>query len=130
MWKLLLVLALPLAPLAAAHSGALDGIVDTAASADVQCLIRAEPTDAGVALEGVVASRGPLSGTYEFDVRKVGPGGTSHSVQSGTFEAPAGKEVVGSVTLGLESGATYEAKLDLRWQGGEVSCEASGPDRA
>jgi hypothetical protein len=130
MWKLLLVLALPLAPLAAAHSGALDGIVGRAASADVQCLIRAEPSEEGVELEGVVASRVPLSGMYEFDVRKVGPGGTSHSIQSGTFEAPAGKAVVGSVALGLESGATYEAKLELRWQGGEVSCEAHGPDEA
>lgn len=118
MWKFLFVLALPLAPLAAD------------ASADVQCLIRTETVAGGVELEGVVVTKTPLSGTYRFDVRKTGSAGTSSSVQSGTLEAPSGEDVIGTVGLSLEPGATYEVELVLEWDGGEASCTASGPDRA
>ena len=124
MWKFLLVLALPLAPLAAAQP------ILAEASADVQCLIRVEPSNDGVELEGVVASKTPLSGTYRFDVRKTGSAGTADSVQSGTFEAQSGEEVIGNVSLSLEPGATYDAELVLEWNGSEASCTTSGPDRA
>jgi hypothetical protein len=48
----------------------------------------------------------------------------------GTFEATAGEEVIGHVGLGLERGASYDANLVVRWDGGEASCEASDPDGA
>ena len=130
MWKLLIVLALPLVPLAATHDGNPETPVKTTATADVECLIRAKPVTGGVELEGVVASRTPMSGTYEFDVRKAGGGGTSNSVQSGDFEAQTGEQVIGHVGLGLEHGATYDATLVVRWNSHEISCEATGPDRA
>lgn len=130
MWKLLLVLALPLAPLAAAYGGAPGSLARAGGPGDVQCLIRTQPFTGGIQLEGVVASKAPLSGTYHFDVRKTGRAGTSSSVQSGDFDVPAGEEVIGQVGLGLERGASYDAKLVLRWEGGEASCAASGPDRA
>lgn len=130
MWKLFFIPALALAPLAAAHGGSPGTPVRASAAAGVECLVRAEPQPGGVQLEGVVASRAPLSGTYHFDVRKAGPGGVSNSAQSGEFEARAGEEVVGNVGLGLERGASYDAKLVLRWKGGEASCAAKGPDRA
>jgi hypothetical protein len=66
MWKLLFVLALPLAPMAAAHT------VASEESADVHCQIRAKPMSGGIELEAIVASATPLSGTYQFDVRKAG----------------------------------------------------------
>ena len=121
MWKLLFVLALPLAPMAAAHTMASED------SADVQCLIRANPTGSGTELEAVVASETPLSGTYQFDVRKAGNAGTSSSAQSGTFDAAPGEAVVGNVSLGLEPGATYDADLVVRWNDHETKCTASGP---
>ena len=121
MWKLLFVLALPLVPMAAAHSVAAEG------SADVQCEVRAKPMGDGIELEAVVASETPLSGIYEFDVRKAGPAGISSSAQSGTFEAGSGEAVVGHVTLGLEPGATYDAELVVRWNDHEAKCAASGP---
>lgn len=130
MWKLLLVLVLPLAPLAAAYVGAPGSLARAAGTADVQCLIRTEPFSGGIQLEGVVTSKAPLSGTYHFDVRKTGRAGSSSSLQSGDFDVPPGEEVIGQVGLGLERGASYDAKLMLRWVGGEASCEASGPDRA
>jgi len=118
MWKLLFVLALPLAPMAAAH---------TVDSADVQCHIRANTTGGGIELEAVVVSETPLSGTYQFDVRKAGSGGTSSSAQSGDFDAVSGEAVIGNVGLGLEPGATYDAKLVVRWNDHETKCAASGP---
>ena len=121
MWKLLFVLALPLAPMAAAHTVALQG------SADVQCLIRAKPMGGGIELEAVVASESPLSGTYQFDVRKAGRAGTSSSAQSGDFDAVSGEAVVGNVDLGLEPGATYDAQLVVRWNDHEAKCAATGP---
>ena len=121
MWKLLFVLALPLAPMAAAHTMASDD------SADVQCQIRAKPMTGGIELEAVVASGTPLSGTYQFDVRKAGHAGTSSSAQSGDFDAVAGEAVVGNVGLGLEPGATYDAELVVRWNDHEAKCAATGP---
>jgi hypothetical protein len=122
MWKLLFALALPLAPMAAAHSMASEG------SADVQCQIRASPTGNGIELEAIVASETPLSGTYQFDVRKAGNAGTSSSAQSGDFDAVSSEAVVGIVDLGLEPGATYDAELVVRWNDHEAKCSASGPD--
>ena len=121
MWKLLFVLALPLAPMAAAHTMASDD------SADVQCQIRAKPMTGGIELEAVVASGTPLSGTYQFDVRKAGHAGTSSSAQSGDFDAVAGEVVVGHVGLGLEPGATYDAELVVRSNDHEAKCAATGP---
>ena len=121
MWKLLFVLALPLAPMAAAHT------VASQDSADVQCEIRAKPMAGGMELEAVVASGTPLSGTYQFDVRKSGHAGTSSSAQSGDFDAVAGEAVVGHVGLGLEQGATYDAQLVVRWNDHEAKCAATGP---
>lgn len=130
MWKLVFVLALPFVSLAAAHSGEPEGLAPTEATADVQCLIRAKPMAGGVELEGVVVSEVPISGTYQFDVNKAGPAGTSSSAQSGDFEVRSGEEIVGHVRLGLEPGATYEVELVVQWSGGETSCTATGPDRA
>jgi hypothetical protein len=121
MWKLLLVLALPLAPMAAAHT------VASEESADVHCQIRAKPMSGGIELEAVVASATPLSGTYQFDVRKAGRAGTSSSAQSGDFEAVSGEAVVSHVGLGLEPGATYDAALVVRWNDHEAKCAATGP---
>lgn len=130
MWKLFFVMALPLAPLAAAHGGAPEGLVQAAGAADVECRIEVRPMADGVELEGIVASEAPLSGTYEFNVRKAGSAGTSSSAQSGDFDAQSGEQVIGHVGLGLEHGASYEAKLVVQWQGGETICVASGPDGA
>jgi hypothetical protein len=124
MWKVLLFLAVPLVPLAAAHSGGDDR---KARDTEVQCLIRAEGAGSGVQLEGVAITKQQLAGTYEFDVRKTGRAGTSNSAQSGAFETRRGEAVLGQVGLGLERGASYEAKLVMRWDDGETSCVARGP---
>jgi hypothetical protein len=120
MWKLLFALALPLVPMAAAHTVSAD-------SADVECLIRAKPMAGGIELEAIVASGIPLSGTYQFDVRKAGHAGSSSSAQSGEFDAVSGEAVVGHVGLGLEPDATYDAELVVRWNDHEAKCAASGP---
>ncbi len=121
MWKLIFVLALPLAPMAAAHT------MVAADATDMQCEIRAKPVGDGIELEAVVATGTPLSGIYEFDVRKEGPAGVSSSAQSGTFDAPSGESVVGHVDLGLEPGATYDAELAVRSNDHKAKCTASGP---
>lgn len=130
MWKIFFVLALPLAPVATLYGGAPEGLVQVQASSEVECKIRTTTTASGVELEGVVASGTPISGTYEFDVRKAGSAGTSNSAQSGDFDMQSGEEVIGQVGLGLEQGASYEAKLVVQWPGGETTCVASGPDEA
>lgn len=128
MWKVLFFLAVPLVPLAAAHSGGNSGDAGKTSNADVQCLITAESVGSGVQLEGVAVTKQPLSGTYQFEVRKTGRAGTSNSAQSGSFETRRGEGVVGQVGLGLERGASYEAELVLRWNDGETSCVARGPE--
>ena len=130
MWKLLFALALPLAPSAAADITAHDRPIPAQAAAEAQCHIRVEEAADGVELEGVVVSGSPLSGTYRFDVSKTGSAGTSTTHQSGTLEAEAGEDVIGTVRLSLEPDATYEVELVVEWNGGETTCTASGPDRA
>lgn len=129
MWKILLFAALPLVPLAAVHGGGAAESTGLSADAPLQCEIRAAPVSGGVELTGIATTVRPLSGTYELDVRKVGRAGTSNSMQSGEFEAAPGMNgIVGMVGLGLEPGASFSARLVLRWQGGELSCTATGPD--
>lgn len=125
MWKVLFFLAMPLVPLAAANGGQ-DG---KSRDAEPQCVIRSTNVASGVELQGLAMSGEPLSGSYQFNVRKIGRAGTSNSAQSGEFEIRLGEEVVSRVGLGLEPGASYEAKLTLRWQGGDATCSARGPDR-
>jgi|GEM_PF-4935130 hypothetical protein len=127
-WKAIFFLAVPLVPLAAAHGGADRGGDGKAEFPEVQCLIRSTSIDAGVRLEGVVVSSGPLSGSYDFQVRKIGRAGSSNSAQSGDFGVGRGDETVGQVGLGLERGASYDAELVLRWDGGETSCATRGPE--
>lgn len=124
----LLLLALPLIPVALAHAPSLG---EPGSAADpVHCEIRQSPMAGGVQLEGTVLSNEPLSGAYAFEVMKQGAGGTSTSMQSGDFEALANRrEVVGQVGLGLEQGASYTAKLTISWPGGEASCVKRHPDR-
>lgn len=123
----LLLLALPLIPVALAHAPSPEG---AGSAEEVRCDIRATPMSGGVRLEGLVLSEQALSGTYAFEVRKQGAGGTSMSTQSGEFETSAERqEVVGEVGLGLERGASYSAKLTISWPGGEVSCVQQHPDR-
>jgi hypothetical protein len=128
MWKAILFLAVPLFPLAVAHGGAESRDDGKAGSPEVQCQIRATSLASGVQLEGVVVSSRPLSGRYDFEVRKIGRAGTSSSAQSGDFETRRGEAAMGKVGLGLERGASYEAELALRWDGGETSCAARGPN--
>lgn len=131
MWKLLLLMALPLAPLGAIHGGAPAGPADIKADAPLRCEIRTTPVSGGVELAGIAAADRPLSGTYELDVRKTGGGGTSNTMQGGEFELRPGEDAIVSVVgLGLEGGASFNATLVLRWKGGEVSCSASGAERA
>jgi hypothetical protein len=131
-WKALFILAVPLVPLAAAHggvNGAATGRDEGKARAgEVQCLIRSANFASGIQLEGVSISGRQFNGSYRFDVRKRGPAGTSTSAQSGEFEARQGEAVIGQVGLGLERGASYEAELVLRWDGGETSCRVRGPE--
>jgi hypothetical protein len=128
MWKAIFFLAVPLVPLAAAHGGAESRDDGKAGSPEVQCEIRATSLASGVKLEGVVVSSRPLAGRYDFQVRKTGRAGTSNSAQSGEFETRRGDEAIGQVGLGLERGASFEAELVLRWDGGETSCAVRGPD--
>lgn len=128
MWKVIFFLAVPLVPLAAAHVGAESRDDGKTRSSDVQCEIRATSLASGVQLEGIVVSSRPLAGRYDFQVRKTGRAGTSNSAQGGEFETRRGEETIGQVGLGLERGASLEAELVLRWDGGETSCAVRGPN--
>ncbi len=92
------------------------------------CSAKSAPIPLAAESKAIVTSETPLSGTYQFDVRKAGSAGTSSSAQSGDFEAVSGEAVVGHVGLGLEPGATYDAELVVRWNNHEARCAAHGPE--
>lgn len=125
----LLLLGLPFIPvaLAQAHSPSPGGSADK----PVRCEIRQSHDGGSVQLDGMVLSRKPLAGRYEFEVKKQGGAGTSSTVQSGLFEVGAnGESRLGQVGLRLERGASYSAELTIHWPGGEAVCVKHFPDRA
>lgn len=91
----------------------------------VSCKIEETRSQGGVVLEAVADSAEPVGGTYRFEVRKSGGGGTSNSSQSGDFTLSGGEPaVLSQIALGDGGRLAYDAELTLTWKGGEVSCQA------
>jgi len=111
----LALILLPAGALAAmATSGQSDG--------PLRCEIRVTPQAGTVALQPIVRTDRPVSGTYRFHVESTGGSGGSNIDQSGTFDAAPGHgATLGSVSLGSD-GAGYRATLDVTAGDSSVHC--------
>jgi hypothetical protein len=98
------------------------GETGPAAGMDTTCDIVAREDSDALWMQGVVIAQNARDGVYEFEVRTLGGSGGSAIRQSGQFSAASGEpEYVGSVQFG-PSGAEYDARLTLRFDGGELVC--------
>jgi hypothetical protein len=131
MYKALLISAMLGATMACSANASPEGalgqshLVSSANAPDVACVINATPTPAGVRLEAQALSNRftPISGAYEFTMRKHDSGGESDMVQGGEFTLAGDDEaLLGEIDMTLERDGHYRARLTLRDEDG-VLCE-------
>lgn len=89
----------------------------------IRCELRENSDGPSVTLSAVVNSSVAATGSYRLVVTKSGDAGGSDIDQSGDFSvASNGERALSVVSIILERGATYEARLAVTWKGGTVSC--------
>lgn len=86
------------------------------------CDISATTSSGMVKLDALLHADKAVAGSYTFQVRKTGGGGSSTINQGGDFNAAPGQTAtLSSVSLGSQ-GAVYKAKLDVTIGGKSFSC--------
>ena len=90
----------------------------------VSCEIRAAQNDGGGKLDAVITASGPVSGTFQFTVRKRSGGNVIS--RSGDFEvASASPTEVKKASVDLDPNEAYDASLEIKWPNGSSSCSSS-----
>ena len=93
----------------------------------VQCSVVEEHARGMVHLHGVIIATRDITGQFDLQVMKTGPGGIANLSQAGTFSAPANRKVtVGQSTISVEPGAEYTASLEVKAGGRTYKCRAGG----
>jgi hypothetical protein len=88
----------------------------------LHCEIVASPAKGMLALEGVLHSDTPISGSYRFRVVSQGGGGSSNIQQGGEFFAgPDAPVSLGTVMIG-NRGGSYKATLEVVADGKTIAC--------
>lgn len=94
----------------------------------LRCELRAISGPGGVELSAIASSSVATSGNYRLVVAKSGAVGGSDIDQSGGFSVtPGTQSTLSVVSMGLERGASYVAKLTVTWKGGTVTCSRVFP---
>lgn len=89
----------------------------------VECSVVRTQEGNTVHLVAQVQSSTKLSGTYRFEVVKAGGAGSSQVQQSGDFSVQANKATaISSTEIGIGDKAKYEARLLVKWPGGQQEC--------
>jgi hypothetical protein len=93
----------------------------------VHCSVVEEHTRGMVHLHGIVIATHDITGQFNLQVMKTGPGGMANLSQAGTFSAYAHRKVsVGQSTISVEPGAEYTASLEIEAGGRTYRCRAGG----
>lgn len=117
-----IIAASVLVGLGAAGFATADGSPEAALGEPLRCEIVANPSGGMVALEGVIHTDMPISGSYRFRVVSSGGGGSSNIQQGGNFSAAPGEAAtLGTVMIG-NSGGTYRATLEIVANGKTIAC--------
>ena len=89
---------------------------------DLNCDVRAIPTRHGVRLEATAYSSGPISGGYEFTIRKRDSAGSSDIMQAGEFDLISGEtQPLGDAEFSIGDDGGYSATLVLFDEAG-IAC--------
>jgi hypothetical protein len=91
----------------------------------IACEIRVSLVPRGLRLEALAASHESVSGEYRLSVAKDSDAGSSRNIQSGAFQADAGKQQILAMII-LEKSAIghYRATLSLEWNDGHELCSS------
>jgi predicted aspartyl protease len=94
------------------------------ATMTIACQIRATALDDMLRLEAIAKGPQAASGTYQFEVSKQSPTGTSQNVQSGAFELETDRDAtLTTIILDRSARGHYRARLTLDSQEfGRISC--------
>ena len=94
---------------------------------NIFCDIRESIDGHMVQLEAVIAANAAVSGSYSFEIRKIGAGGTTQNRQGGGFTVQAGEErILSTSVISVGSRDDYEAHLALTWNGATQTCTITG----
>ena len=114
--------------LAAGLAAADAGIGASAKAQPVTCALRARPSGTGVDLTAVATSSVATSGSYRLVVTKRGEAGGSDIEQAGGFAVAAGEtSTLSTISMTLEPGAAYDARLTVLTGAGRSSCSRALP---
>ena len=87
------------------------------------CELRARSSGGAVDLTALASSASAASGNYRLVVAKRGDAGGADVEQSGSFTlAAGGTRTLSSVSMTLERGAIYDAKLVVTSRSGKFTC--------
>jgi hypothetical protein len=123
MSKRIILKSLGVVPLIATL-GLAAALAGQATSADglLTCEFRADAANGMTTIEGIVHATDGVEGSYRLSVDGSGGAGSTRVNQSGTFQAaPDAPATLGQVTL--DSGGTYDARLEVSAAGSTVVCE-------
>lgn len=103
-------------------SGAIGATTPAGASGPLQCEIKAIPSGRMLTLQGVVHADAATGGSYTFRVTSAGGSGNTNIRQGGNFQAsPGSPAALGQVMLG-NTGAVYNAELQIKAYGKTYKC--------
>jgi hypothetical protein len=106
--------SLPL-PLTATHTAI--------AASTVRCELRADASGNVTQLSAIAKASSAISGNYRLMVTKRGYSGSADIDQAGGFAiVPGAPNTLGQISVNLEPGSTFDAKLTVSWPGGTTSC--------
>lgn len=92
-----------------------------AAADDLSCRIASQTENGMTTIRGVLESPDPIEGTYRFDLRSAGNGGSNTISQGGAFSAQAGTALtLGQVTL--NAGARTAIHFSISTGGRTIDC--------
>jgi hypothetical protein len=94
----------------------------TSTAGPLRCEIAATAAGGAIALESSVQTDVAVSGSYKFRVASAGHSGSANFQQGGGFSAAPGTPVtLGRIMLG-NTGAIYDAILEIAADGATVTC--------
>jgi hypothetical protein len=94
----------------------------TSTNGPLTCAIEATISGGAIALESTVQTEVAVSGSYQFRVASAAHSGSTNFQQGGGFAAAPGNPVtLGRIMLG-DTGAIYDATLEIAADGTTVTC--------
>jgi hypothetical protein len=93
------------------------------AASTVRCELRADASGNVTQLSVIAKASSAISGNYRLTITKRGYSGSADIDQAGGFAiVPGAASTLSQISVNLEPGSAFDAKLTVSWPGGTTSC--------